>query len=208
MLTTSSLDRLLNQTRKGKDKLLAWHAPEVEVIGKGKVAKPWEFGVKVSVAVTNKESCVVGCSSMPNNPFDGHTLAETLEQAGSLSGVTPKGCYVDCGYKSTAIPDVQIFRSGQKRGVNTRTLKRELKRRSAVEAGIVHVKTDGRMDRWRLKGVFGDVLNAVLVGAGHNIRLLLRAMAALLRQLFRRILSRIGAGIQNQNFDPSMRAVA
>ena len=34
------------------------------------------------------------------------------------------------------IPGVQIFRSGQKRGVNTRTLKRELKRRSAFEAVI------------------------------------------------------------------------
>ena len=46
--------RLLKQTRKSKSKLLSWHAPEVEVIGKGKVAKPWEFGVKVSVAVPNR----------------------------------------------------------------------------------------------------------------------------------------------------------
>ncbi|QIT54438.1 IS5 family transposase [Aquisalimonas sp. 2447] len=201
-------NRLLSQTRKSKNKLLSWHAPEVEVIGKGKVAKPWEFGVKVSVAVTNKESFVVGCRSMPNNPFDGHTLAETLEQTEILSGVAPKRCYVDRGYKGAAIPGVQIFRSGQKRGVNTRTLKRELKRRSAVEAVIGHMKTDGRMDRCRLKGALGDALNAVLVAAGHNIRLLLRAMAILLRELLRRLPAMIGAGIQGQDFDPSMRAVA
>ena len=119
-------NRLLSQTRKSRHKLLSWHAPEVEVIGKGKVAKPWEFGVKVSVAVTNRESLVVGCRSMLNNPFDGHTLTGTLEQTEILSGVAPKRCYVDRGYQGAAVPGVRILRSGQKRGVNTRTLKREL----------------------------------------------------------------------------------
>ncbi|MFW6039233.1 MAG: IS5 family transposase [bacterium] len=200
--------RLLNQTRKSKDKLLAWHAPEVEVIGKGKVAKPWEFGVKVSVAVTNKESFVVGCRSMPGNPFDGHTLAETLEQAEILSGVAARRCYVDRGYKGVEIPGVQIFRSGQKRGVNTRTLKRELKRRSAIEAVIGHMKTDGRMDRCRLKGALGDAINAVLVAAGHNIRLLLRAMAALLRQLLGRLLAFIRTEIAHRDARAAIPATA
>jgi len=175
--------RLLEQTRQSKGKLLAWHAPEVEVIGKGKVAKPWEFGVKLSVAVTNRESFVVGSRSMPGNPYDGHTLAEALEQAEILSGVAVKRCYVDRGYRGVEVPGVQIYRSGQRRGVTTRTLKRELKRRSAIEAVIGHLKTDGRMARCRLKGAIGDALNAVLVAAGHNIRLLLRAMTDVLRQL-------------------------
>jgi IS5 family transposase len=201
-------NRLLRQTRKSKDKLLAWHAPEVEVIGKGKVAKPWEFGVKVSVAVTNRESFVVGCRSMPGTPYDGHTLAETLEQAEILSGVAAKRCYVDRGYKGVEIPGVQIFRSGQKRGVNTKTLKRELKRRSAIEAVIGHMKTDGRMDRCRLKGALGDALNAVLVAAGHNIRLLLRAMVAFLRQLLGRLLAFIGGGIDRQHAGAAMPAAA
>ncbi|MDN3517190.1 transposase [Aquisalimonas lutea] len=201
-------NRLLSQTRKSKNKLLSWHAPEVEVIGKGKVAKPWEFGVKVSVAVTNRESFVVGCRSMPNNPFDGHTLAETLEQTEILSGVAPKRCYVDRGYQGAAIPDVQVFRSGQKRGMSTRTLKRELKRRSAIEAVIGHMKTDGRMDRCRLKGALGDALNAVLVAAGHNIRLLLRAMPALLRRVLGRLRAVFDTGIRNQNLEPGMRAAA
>lgn len=65
----------------------------MEVIGKGKLAKPWEFGVKVALAVTNKESFVLGCRSMPGNPYDGHTLAETLEQAEILSGVAAKRYY-------------------------------------------------------------------------------------------------------------------
>ena len=103
---------------------------------------------------------------------------------------------------------VRIFRSGQKRGVNTRTLKMELKRRSAVEAVIGHMKTDGRMDRCRLKGALGDALNAVLVAAGHNIRLLLRAMAALLRRILQRLLGAFDTGIRNHNPEPGMRAAA
>jgi IS5 family transposase len=201
-------NRLLNQTRKSKHKLLAWHAPEVEVIGKGKVAKPWEFGVKVSVAVTNRESFVIGARSMPGNPYDGHTLAEALEQAEILSGVRAKRCYVDRGYKGAEVPGVRIFRSGQKRGVNTRTLKRELKRRSAVEAVIGHLKTDGRMDRCRLKGALGDALNAVLVAAGHNIRLLLRAMADLLRQILGRLSVALSAVLPQHRAEAERPATA
>lgn len=200
--------RLLEQTRKSKHKLLAWHAPEVEVIGKGKVAKPWEFGVKVSVAVTNKESFVVGCRSMPNNPYDGHTLAETLEQAEILSGVGAKRCYVDRGYRGVEIPGVRIFRSGQRRGMNTRTLRRELKRRSAIEAVIGHMKTDGRMDRCRLKGALGDALNAVLVAAGHNIRLLLRAMADLLRRILGRLLEPERSSVRDQDAESVLPVAA
>ncbi len=84
--------RLLQQTRKSKNKLLSWHAPEVEVIGKRKLAKPLEFGVKVTLAVTNKESFIIGCRSLVGNPYDGHTLAEALEQAEILSGVAGKRC--------------------------------------------------------------------------------------------------------------------
>lgn len=172
--------QLLRQTRSSKGKLLAWHAPEVEVIGKGKLAKPWEFGVKTTIAVTNRESVVVGCRTLPGNPYDGHTLPEALQQVETLTGVAPKRCYVDRGYRGAAVRDVAIYRSGQRRGVNTRQLKRELKRRSAIEAVIGHLKTDGRMDRCRLKGALGDALHAVLCAAGHNIRLLLRHLAVLL----------------------------
>jgi len=119
-----------------------------------------------------------------------------------------KRCYVDRGYKGVDIPGVTIFRSGQRRGVNTRTLKRELKRRSAIEAVIGHMKSDGRMDRCRLKGALGDATNAVLVAAGHNIRLLLRAMAALLRQLLVRLLAPSGAGTHAQDAEPAIPAAA
>jgi hypothetical protein len=46
-----------------------------------------------------------------------------------------------------------------------------IKRRSAIEPTIGHMKTDGRLARNPLKGALGDALHAVLCGAGHNIRL-------------------------------------
>ena len=48
--------RLLNQQRQDKNKLYALHAPEVECIAKGKAHKRYEFGVKVSIATTNRSN--------------------------------------------------------------------------------------------------------------------------------------------------------
>ena len=68
--------------------------------------------------------------------------------------------------------------SGQKRGL-TAQMKRELKRRSAIEATIGHMKTDGRLDRNFLNGKDGDAVNALLTAAGHNLRLILNALIIL-----------------------------
>jgi IS5 family transposase len=40
------------QQRQRGPKVYSMHAPEVECIGKGKAHRPYEFGVKVSVATT------------------------------------------------------------------------------------------------------------------------------------------------------------
>jgi IS5 family transposase len=77
--------RILSQKPKDKNKLYALQAPEVECPAKGKSRTPYEFDVKVSITTTHKEGLVVGMRSMPGNPYDGHTLAETLEQAAILS---------------------------------------------------------------------------------------------------------------------------
>ena len=74
----------------------------------------------------------MGMRSMPGNPWDGHTLAETLEQVGILTSHPPKTAIVDKGYQGMEIPDVQILRSGQRRGI-TRALRKMIKRRSASE---------------------------------------------------------------------------
>jgi IS5 family transposase len=75
-----------------------------------------------------------------------------------------------------------VFVSGQRRGL-TATIRCELRRRSAIEPVIGHMKTDGRLDRNFLAGVRGDAINAPLCGAGYNLRLILNYLGRLLRAL-------------------------
>jgi IS5 family transposase len=67
--------------QRGK-KIYSLHAPEVECIGKGKPHKPYEFGVKVSVATTLNHSAggqfVAHVKGLPGNPYEGHTLATII----------------------------------------------------------------------------------------------------------------------------------
>jgi IS5 family transposase len=167
--------RILSQKTEDKNKLYSLHAPEVECLAKGKTRTPYEFGVKVSITTTHKEGLVVGMRSMPGNPYDGHTLAEALEQAAILSDVTPEVAVVDRGYKGVTIAGVKIYHPGLRRGI-TRALRAMIRRRSAIEPAIGHMKTDGRLDRNWLKGALGDAIHAVLCGAGHNLRMILRKL--------------------------------
>ncbi len=67
----------------------------------------------------------------------------------------------------------------------TAAIRREMKRRAAIEPVIGHLKAEHRMDRNHLKGRQGDRINAVLAAAGYNFGLLLRWLAELLRDLIR-----------------------
>ena len=175
-------ERIRTQDRHSKNKLYAMHAPEVECIGKGKARKPYEFGVKVSLALTHKLGLMVGARSFPGNPYDGHTLAEQLEQTNTLLqdiGVKPTTAVVDLGFRGVdeACAPVQIIHRGKFKSLDTQQ-RRWLKRRQAIEPAIGHTKSDNRMDRCWLGGSSGDALHAVLCAAGFNIRWLLRAIAA------------------------------
>ena len=89
----------------------------------------------------------------------------------------------DKGYRGHNAPSEYRFRiyiSGQKRGV-TDAIKRDLRRRSAIEPVIGHAKSDHRMDRNYLKGSEGDAINAVLAAAGYNFRRLLAWLRLFLR---------------------------
>lgn len=191
----AKVQRLLSQQRTDKNKLYSLHAPEVECIAKGKVRHPYEFGVKVSIATTHKEGLVVGIKSMPGNPYDGHTLPWAVAQIHTLTHQTPKAVFVDRGYRGVEIPNVTIWRSGQKRGV-TPCIKKAIHRRSAIEPAIGHMKNDGRLGRNWLKGALGDALHAMLCGAGHNLRMILRALRLFYGQCFVSRLQLLVAAIQ------------
>src|SRR5215212_9982450 len=174
------------QRQRGR-KLYSLHAPEVECIGKGKAHKPYEFGVKVSVA-TPLNRCrggqfVAHVKALPGNPYDGHTLAAVLPDIESTIGTGLERIVTDAGYKGHNAPKHQRFKvyvAGQKRGL-TAAIKRAFRRLSAVEPTIGHLKNEHRMGRNHLAGRAGDAANAVLAAVGYNFGLLLRWLALLLR---------------------------
>ena len=68
----------------------------------------------------------------------------------------------------------------QSKAPRTPTIKRELRRSSAIEAVIGYAKSDGLLEGNHLVSASGDAVNAILVGAGHNMRLLLAWLRRLL----------------------------
>ena len=177
--------RLLAQQKKDKNKLYSLHAPEVECISKGKAHKRYEFGVKASIATTNKSNFVVGGMALPGNPYDGHTLTKALEQVRRMTGSVIEEAFVDRGYRGHGETQTTVFIAGQKRGIKTERLKCSLKRREAIEPVIGHLKSDGLLGRNYLKGTQGDHMNVMLSCAGHNLRLILRQLRIFCAQLWR-----------------------
>lgn len=171
----SMASRLLAQKKEDSNKLYSLHAPEVECIAKGKAHKRYEFGCKVSLVTTSKQCWVVGIDALHGNPYDGHTLKEAINGMESITGTRPQQAFVDRGYKGVVNhpEDVQVFLSGR-RGLK-RSLKMWLRRRSAIEPVIGHIKHEHRMERNYLLGKEGDKINAILSGSAFNLRKLMRA---------------------------------
>jgi transposase, IS5 family len=176
-------------------KVYSLHAPEVECIGKGKPHKPYEFGVKVSVATTLKRSkggqFAIHAKALPGNPYDGHTLAPVIPAIEQLVGNNIERIHADAGYRGHNAPPeykFKVYTSKQKRGV-TPQIQREMRRRAAVEPVIGHIKNEHRMDRNYLAHRSGDANNAVLAAAGYNFSLLI----TWLRFLLRLVLALLGA---------------
>ena len=100
----------------------------------------------------------------------------------ALLGNTIARIVTDKGYRGhSAPPDYKfrVFISGQKRGV-TPAIKRQLRRRSAVESVIGHLKAEHRMGGNYLWYRRGDAANAVLAADGYNFRRLIRWLRLLL----------------------------
>ncbi len=168
---------LFNQKKGDKNKLYSIHAPEVECIQKGKVHKKFEFGCKVSFVTTSKNNWIVSARSFPGNPYDGHTLKESIEQMGRVSDTLPKDIYVDMGYKGKIpLPEnIEIHLSRSKKKKITPWERIWLRRRNAIEPIFAHAKHYHRMNRNHLLGKEGDRVNAILSAVGCNFRKLILA---------------------------------
>lgn len=169
--------RLHSQKKGDKNKLYSLHEPETVCISKGKAHKKYELGYKVSLTVTTKDSWIVCSLGLENNPYDGHTLTQTLERSEQLIGAKIKEAFVDRGYKGHGYQgDAEIHIDRQRRGGLAKRLWKKMKHRAAVEPVIGHLKSDKRMGRNYLGGVLGNKVNATLSGAGYNFRKLLKLL--------------------------------
>ena len=184
----SLVSHLLHQPPKGADKIYALHEPYVDCISKGKARVRYEFGCKVSVATTLDEGFVVGMRSFAGNPYDGHTLKEALEQVEILTDQRPDLAVVDRGYRGHGEEKTRVLISGTRRGMTPKLIA-DIRRRSAIEAEIGHMKTDTRLSRCPLKGTIGDALFAVLCACGHNIPKILANLRAWLARIVAAILN-------------------
>lgn len=155
---------------KKENKIIySFHAPEVECIGKGKLNKPYEFGNKVGIAVSGRGNFVLGIKSFHGNPYDGHTLDQTVLELRKLSPETSK-IFVDLGYTGHNFKEKgKVFTAKTKKTLSNDDKKMQ-KRRSAIEPIIGHLKNFGRMGRNYLKGVVGDIVNPLISAVGLNLR--------------------------------------
>ena len=127
---------------------------------------------------TSRTNWVVGIEAVHGSPYDGATLAPALSQVERVTAVKPEEAFVDRGFKGAAHhpAGVAVYVSGRKR--LTRTLKALLRRRSAIEPVIGHLKGEHGLERNHLLGQEGDRINALLTGCGFNLRKLWRFFQA------------------------------
>ena len=187
--------RLLTQTRTSKNKIYSIHAPEVECIAKGKAHKRYEFGCKASFVTTSKGNWIVGAQALHGNPYDGHTLSGALSQTERLTGVKLQDVVCDQGYRGhdyAGDAKVHVVRYIPRKA--KRAFRKLLRRRSAIEPSIGHMKSDNRLDRNYLTEKEGDRINALLAAVGYNFRKLLRGVfLALIQRLMHRFITATNA---------------
>jgi IS5 family transposase len=178
-------ERIFSQTRNDTNKVYSVHAPEVECIAKGKAHKRYEFGCKVAMVTSSIKNWVLAIEALHGNPFDGHTLKQSLEQVKRITGWQPLHAYGDRGYRGAGkeVPDTMLHLAGKKKKSMKPSIWRWYARRAAIEPIFGHLKSDNRLERNHLKGKDGDRMNAILAGCGFNLRKLLGAFLSLFYKL-------------------------
>jgi IS5 family transposase len=166
--------QIVHQRKSDSDKVYSVHEPDVQCISKGKEYKKYEFGCKVSLAVTKESGVCVGAMSFEKNPYDGHTLPEALDQCERLTEQRPKVALVDLGYRGAKqVGGTEILYAGrvgkELKGSAKYRMKKKLGRRASIEPRIGHLKARFRLGRNFLKGIYGDMANVILAASAMNL---------------------------------------
>lgn len=183
-------EQVLGQQRYDKNKVYSLHEPHTACIAKGKAHKKYEFGRKVSLAITANSQVVVGATMADGNAHDSKTLEATLRQYRTLTERLPEKTIVDRGYRGlTEVLGVQVwypdrFKAGKDRN-KRRRLRRWFRKRTAIEPIIGHLKSDYGLARSYLKGPDGSQMNLLLAGTAWNLQLWMRQLLCWLKSLLR-----------------------
>lgn len=167
--------QILDQKKSDSNKIYSIHESQIYCISKGKDHKLYEFGNKVSIASCKESGVIVG-AQCTQNQYDGHTLPKVIQQINELRESSPKRALVDRGYKGkNEVDGVQIIRPGKKKkgqsDYQTRKLRKDFRKRAAIEPRISHLKHHHRLLKNFYKGEFGDKINVMLAAAAYNLRL-------------------------------------
>ncbi len=177
-------NRLLKQERFSKEKIYSIHEPQVECIAKGKMHKRYEFGNKVSFVVSAKKNWILGAKGFIGNPYDGHTLKESLKQAKRLTKVAIEKAVCDKGYRGHDVKTTEVSIVPRQKNHASLSIRNWWRRRNAIEPIIGHQKSDHRLERNQLAGKIGDQMNVMFSASGFNLKKLLRAFCTWLKTLF------------------------
>lgn len=179
-------EQVLGQRRHDKNKVYSLHEPHTACIAKGKAHKKYEFGRKVSLAITANSQVVVGATMAEGNAHDSKTLEATLRQYQKLTDRLPEKTIVDRGYRGlTELLGVQVwypdrFKAGKDRN-KKRRLRRWFRKRTAIEPIIGHLKSDYGLARSYLKGPNGSQMNLLLAATAWNLQLWMRQLICWLK---------------------------
>lgn len=166
--------RVLAQRRDDSQKVYSIHEPHVQCIAKGKEHKKYEFGSKVSIITTKNSGVIIGALNFQKNEYDGHTLLASITQQQRLTGYILKNNYTDRGFKGVKnVLGTNIVIPSMKTAVNKyqkEKMRKNFRRRAAIEPRIGHLKSDFRLSRNYYKGIIGDNINVMLAASAMNFK--------------------------------------
>jgi len=163
--------RIFSQKRNDHNKFTVFTLGRWNASPKARPAS-YEFGCKVAMFTSSIRNWVLAIDALHGNPFDGHTMKQSLDQVKRIIGWQPLHAYCDRGYWGAGkeITDTTVHLAGKKKRSMKPGIWRWYARRSAIEPIFGHLKSDHRLERNHLKGKEGDRMNAILSGCGFTPR--------------------------------------
>ena len=170
--------KALTQERNTKDKIYSLHEPQVACIAKGKSGKNYEFGTKVAVVRGRKTGIISSIKRFSGNPHDSKTLEESLAQSERVrklaGGTRPKKASADRGFRGVKVvegTEILLPTKKEKTKYGQQVARLRFRSRAAIEPCISHLKRNHSLGLNFLKGVVGDINNALLAAIGYNLKM-------------------------------------